>query len=255
MFIAALVVAVAAANAQNDGVAGDNYSYSDDYDGGKYRYHISNRRDLTYRLANRGYMNIAITRQFVEDPVYGYGRESNRPEGIGVAISRNRNYVLHSRPILGLYMGIDVTWLDLAYAKVKQNIYRHHGYPDVFSSYAHGHGYRDRDYEELAVHNGDISMGIGPSLGFFPIGRLGLHAYAKYNPTFATRISNYDDFSLAGGYASVFSAGGAVSLGFLSLGAEARFGTGKYKQIIGDAKGTKYHLDTSTSRFYISFRY
>ncbi len=127
----------------------------------------------------------------------------------GAAFTKGRTYNLH-RPIAGfLVFGIDATWLDLNYASYGTSLLGN------------------------KLHQADISMGVGPSINLYPVSKLGIHGYFRYNPTFATCIS--EDFSaLMGGYSSVFVSGGAISFGAISVGAEARWGEGKYKDFGGN---------------------
>lgn len=162
----------------------------------------------------------------------------------GAAFTKGRTYNLH-KPIANfLVFGLDATWLDLNYAQYKTSKL--------------GDG----------LHQADISiMGIGPSVNLYPVGKLGIHGYIRYNPTYATFFN--EDFSTAlGGYSSVMVSGGSISYGVISLGAEARWGTGKYKDLVGKlvdkenveldelfGGDSQSKIKTSGVRVYISFRF
>ncbi len=197
------------------------------------RQELQELRDFKKRsLLNKGYTNISYSKQELTDPVSGLGRTAD----IGAAISRGRTFVLHREPIASMvFVGLDATWIDINYAQYKA----------------------PKNSDALSFHQADFGMGIGPSVHVLPIGKLGIHAYFRYHPTFATGISTEDGFEIQGGYSSVFTTGGAVSWSFISLGAEARWGTGNYKKLFGgDEESVNLgKLKTSGMRIYLSFRY
>lgn len=148
----------------------------------------------------------------------------------GAGFSTGQTYVVHRNPIAGMiHIGIDATWFDINFAHYKGS-------------------------DNLKLYQGDIAMGLGLGVHVTPIGKLGIHAYARYNPTFAT-IFYEDGFS--GGYASGIVAGGAISWGVISVGAEMRRSYGSYNDWTGDeevrAKGVK--MNTKGVRVYLGFRW
>ena len=214
------------------------------YDGGR----ELNLNDLTRRrLANRSYTNFSFATQKIVAPSLlsdiGIGWldrigilddiEIGRSEW-GAAITTGRTFVMHPRPLARvLYIGLDATWADVNYARYNRLL----GVIDT------------------RVHQADVSMGIGPSLHVLPVEKLGVHAYFRYNPTFATYFN--DDFDLMGGYASMFVTGAAVYWSVISMGAEARWGTAKYKLRSGEDWGGAdigARLRTSGMRVYVSVR-
>lgn len=167
----------------------------------------------------------------------------------GVGLTAGRSYILHNEPILGMIrIGLDATWFDMNYAHQKP--------AGIFSEI-----FDMLDAPSFEIHQADISMGIGPSIHVNPVGRLGIHAYARYNPTLATLFNTQGDFSMAGGYSSVIVTGGAISWGVISVGVEGRWGFAKYSDWFtgGDegSEGTfdKMKLKTKGLRAYIGFRF
>ncbi len=192
------------------------------------------------RMANKGSTNLGFSIQSLTrvGPTLGY--EIGRAE-LGASLSRSRTFVLHPRPLAGMiYLGLDANWVDLTYARYGSQIMG----IDISAL-----------TDRLDMHKADISiLGVGPSINVFPVGKLGLHAYARYNPTFATLFRTGDDFCMSGGYASVLTAGTAVSWGVVSVGVETRFGEGNYKKLLGEGVDVgKYQ--TTGMRFYVGLRY
>ncbi len=195
------------------------------------------------RMANKGYTNIALSMQTMTtaESLLGLEFEYDSVADWGASISRSRTFVLHRNPLARMiYLGIDATWVDINYAQ-------------------HGNDVMGIDLSDLTngfkMHQADISLlGFGPSVHVFPVGKLGLHAYAKYLPTFATIFSTEDEFRMSAGYASVFTVGTAASWGVISAGVETRFGGGDYKKLFGDSADIgRYH--TAGMRLYLSLRY
>lgn len=132
---------------------------------------------------------------------------------LGVAFTTGRTINFHRRPIANtVFIGLDMTWFELQYAQYEKPI---------------GLGEK--------LHMGDLTMfGIGPSVSVYPVGRLFMHAYLRYNPTLSTYFNG--DMDMMGGYASMMVSGLSVSWSAISIGAEARWGKGKYSSMFGDFK-------------------
>lgn len=151
------------------------------------------------------YRNISFSTQKMSFEGSDFGEASK----FGFGFTTGRSYILHKRPIAGmLRLGIDATWFDLNYGNWNGQILD----------------------EKYWMHKADIAMGVGFGVHVNPISRLGVHAYFRFNPTFTTMFQNMTagQLEIDGGYASYFTTGGAISWGVISLGAEARFGGGKY---------------------------
>jgi hypothetical protein len=189
-------------------------------------------------LANRGFTNISYVTQKMIEPVTGL--ESGSSDW-GVALTKGRTFTLHHRPVADMiYFGLDGVWTDVNYAQYKIEM-----------------GIGDFSISER-LHQADLSLGIGPSVHLLPVEKLGIHAYFRYMPTVATFAD--DSFeTIVGGYASMFTTGGAVSWSAISLGIEARWGTGKYKFWTGDDQEGGFSiagkLKTSGMRAYVSLRF
>jgi hypothetical protein len=196
-------------------------------------------------LANRGYTNFYYVTQKMIEPVSG--TESD-PSKWGAAISKGRNLVLHRRPIAGvMFVALNANWVDINYAQYG-------------ITYADFEDLTDVEMSDAKMHQLDISvLGVGPSIHVMPVGRLGVHAYFRYQPgygAYAPRIDGEIDYVM-GGLVHGFVTGGALSWGALALGAEARWGTGNYKMLTDDETylGMEGKLKTSGIRAYLSLRF
>lgn len=130
----------------------------------------------------------------------------------GASFTVGRTYFLHRRPIAGiLRFGLDATWFDINYTNYKLQ-------------------FRDTESESERTnyHQAELAMQIGPSLSVNPVGKLNIHTYFRYAPSFS---GLYDGDLFLGNYATVFVGGGAVSYGKVGLGIEARFGDCRYKEL------------------------
>lgn len=182
---------------------------------------ISLRQQLEWERKSRrmrGYTNLSwVATQKLS--YKGKGGEIAKSK-MGFGFARGRTFLMHRRPVAEmLWFGLDATWIDINYA-----IY------DKYKMLVNGKSTEFRN----DLHHVDLGMGFGPSVHLFPVSKLGVHAYFRYNPTFTTTFD--EDFNLMGGYGSFYVSGGAVSWGVISLGAEARWGSGRYDDLSGDAK-------------------
>lgn len=176
------------------------------------------------------YRNISFASQKL---IYDNGFETDRTK-LGFGITVGRSYILHKNPFLGMIrIGLDATWFDINYAYYQRELLG----------------------ETSTTHQADISLGIGPSVHVNPIDNLGVHAYFRYNPTFATLFDTGEGFAMAGGYSSMFVTGGAVSWSFISVGAEARWGKGKYHNFRHADVLDKEKIKTAGWRVYLGFRF
>ncbi len=129
----------------------------------------------------------------------------------GAAFTKGRTFFLHRRPIARLmYIGLDATWFEVNYAHYKQSL-----------------------LGEKLNHTDITLLGVGPSVNIYPVNRLGVHAYARYNPTFSS-VFDGGFSSVLGGYQSTIVGGASVSWGAIGLGAEARWGKAKYQDLAGE---------------------
>jgi hypothetical protein len=107
-------------------------------------------------------------------------------------------------------------------------------------------------------------MGIGIGVHLTPVSKLGIHLYARYNPTFGTLIgidkgSDEEEGGGAifqGGYVSGVVTGGAVSWSVISLGIEYRMGVGKYSALMFKENTLPFgKVKTGGWRAYFGFRF
>ncbi len=181
------------------------------------------------------YVNLNYVSQGALEPETGL---SVGKSNWGAAFSTGRTFVLHGREPIArmLYIGFDATWFDVNYAQLGD---------------ASG---------LLKINQADLGLfGVGPSVHIMPVGQLGIHAYFRYQPTLATFFGGDNGFT--GGYASMFVSGGAISYGVISLGIEARWGSGKYSDVKSwfgskeDRAAATTKLKTSGLRAYLGFRF
>jgi len=131
----------------------------------------------------------------------------------GAGFTIGHTYYLHKEPVAGVFrFGIDATWFDINYNNFKFD------YID----------YKDRDKTKY-LHQGEVSMHVGPSVTCTPVDRLNIKAYFRYAPSFAC-IYNTKSEKFSCNYASMFVGGAAVNYGVIGLGIEARFGSSKQNE-------------------------
>lgn len=163
---------------------------------------------------------------------------SDLKSNYGAAFTVGRTFYLHQKPIASMIrFGVDATWFDLNYANYKIQHITHW------------------DTDEYEYHQGEISMQVGPSITVNPVGKLNIHGYFRFAPTFA---GLYDNDSFYGNYASLFVGGGSISYGVVGLGIESRFGDCKYKEFGTDDEdedSSKLTTKLSGWRVYLSFKF
>ncbi|MDR1671183.1 MAG: hypothetical protein LBR57_01545 [Alistipes sp.] len=202
----------------------------------------------------KGYTNFSYSTQTLSSH---NGAEIGKSK-YGGSFLRGRTFNMHRKPIADLlYIGLDATWMDFNFTYYEKHNLSH----------------------DKPLNQFDVSMGIGPSVNVYPFRKLGVHAYFRYNPTFSffymdtpKHEDHADDagFDVMGGYGSLMVSGLSVSWGAISLGAEARWGAGKYESYYGeflpsliDAIGGETGLDKdairklklSGARYYLSLRF
>lgn len=175
----------------------------------------------------------------------GTGSDWGYRSKYGVSLTFGKSYYLHKNPIARmLYIGIDATWIDLTYTYYKYNM------GDLFGGMDFG-----MDEEDMYIkdYQAEIAMQVGPSIHVYPVGKMHIEAYFRYAPTFSLLV---EDGNFGGNYATYFVSGGAVSYHCIGLGAEARFGSCKYKSFGGDGEdGTGGKTKLRGYRVYLSFRF
>lgn len=162
----------------------------------------------------------------------------------GASFTVGRTYFMHRRPIAGmLRFGLDATWLDINYANYTFEFHEEEYEP-----------------ESMNLHQAELAMQVGPSISINPVGKLNIHTYFRYAPTFSGLYGGNEFLS---NYATVFVGGGAVSYGKIGLGVEARFGDCRYKNLFGggeeesdgEASGGVQKTAFSGLRVYLSIRF
>lgn len=165
----------------------------------------------------RGYTNIswALSQKLTYDDGLEIGKAN-----LGAGFTTGRSFIMHKTGIANMvWFGLDATWFDVSYS--------------LYDSYVMRGVNGDKPIDG-DLHQVEIGMGVGPSVHVFPLSKLGVHGYFRYNPAFTASFDK--DFNLMGGYASTFVAGGAVSWGKISVGLETRWGGGKYSDLTEGAK-------------------
>lgn len=180
----------------------------------------------------------------------------------GAAFTAGRTYYLHRTPILRMIrIGLDATWFDINYANYKQKWFDGNDFSDRGNDFFDDEEIDDDGEIKNTIHKGEIGLHVGPSVTVNPLGKLGVHVYFRYAPTFAMM---YNDGAFRGNYVSMFVTGASVSYGIIGVGIEKRWGTGKYKtlfggddlsDLFGDYISTgPMKIKTSGMRAYLSFR-
>ena len=156
------------------------------------------------KYINLGFINTTMSQDEMPDLKSNYG----------ASFTVGRTFYLH-KPISDfLRFGIDATWFDLNYTNYQiKHITRW-------------------ETDSYQYHQGEVSMHIGPSITIRPIGKLNIHGYFRYAPSFSAL---YADDSFYGNYATFFVGGGSISYGAIGLGFETRFGDCKYKELAADS--------------------
>jgi len=155
----------------------------------------------------------------------------------GATFSIGRTFFLHKRPIGGVFrFGIDATWFDINYTNYKiKNI-------------------TNEDTKNNEYQQGEISMNVGPSITIKTVGKLTIHGYFRYAPSFS---GLYNNDTFYGNYATFFVGGASISYCAIGLGIESRFGDCKYKEI-GSSKeevATNNKTKYNGWRAYLTFRF
>lgn len=216
------------------------------------------------RVWNRAkYRNIAFTKQTMQLTDLN---DLQWKSDYGFALTMGKTYYLHRKPILGLIkIGIDWTYFDLNFAQYSEDFGGDYAF--VESNDPNNEYMAKRS--DLECMQAEFSMHVGPSITVNPIDHLKVNAYFRYAPTASALVMNKEgSFS----YASNFVAGAAISYKLISFGIEARWGEAKYNKmaleddhIFSNVEGTPAFNDvidrssqkfkTSSTRFYISFRF
>ncbi len=210
-------------------------------------------RDMTRRnLANRSYINLGyVTQATIHENVTILGTvdiESD-PSDWGAAFSIGRDFVLHRKPVGGMvFFGLNANWFDANYAVYETKINTGIGILDDLI-----------DGLDSEVQQLDLSVGIGPSVHVIPVSKLGIHTYCRYQPGYGAYAGRVDGeyMYVQGSVVHSIVAGGAVSWGAISLGAEARWGTGDYKLLSDDKDflSMEGKMHTAGMRAYLSLRF
>ena len=168
----------------------------------------------------------------------------------GVALTKGTTYYLHKKPLFGMVkFGIDWTQIDLNYAKLEEQFVKE----IIDETSSEGSFIGDAVDEVLGEydfgrHQAEAAMHIGPSITINPVDHLKINGYFRYAPSFSAviyeNVKNETQFGY--GYGSFFVAGGAISYKVISLGAEYRWGKGKYNNISFDADEISGDADVDT---------
>lgn len=202
-----------------------------------------------------GYMNQTLTHQ----DIAGLKWKSD----FGFSVGMGRTFYLHKKPLFNmLKFGLDVTWMDISYAKYSTP----KEWEALYESTETEEGEEELD---LGTHQIELGLHIGPSITVNPVSHLKASAYFHFIPSGSVIILN-DEANAS--YVSNFAIGGAISYKSISLGIESRWGKAKYNSFSVDDESldsdseedlaiddvlikSKNRMKTKSLRFYIIFRY
>lgn len=215
---------------------------------------------MNAQWGRKSYLNVAWVDQTLTNKDNGLRWKSD----FGVSIVKGTTYYLHSKPLFGmLKFGIDWTQADLNYAKLVEDFESPVSNESNIVSEV-------MDKIDLGKHQLEYSMHVGPSITVNPVDHLKINGYFRYAPSFSGIIydNEWGDAQFSGAFANFFVTGGAVSYKLISVGAEYRWGTGKYKSFsfnsdnvvddtdVSDVVTTsKSKFRTSSTRLYVSLRF
>lgn len=209
-----------------------------------------------------GYMNQTLTHQDIP----GLEWKSD----FGVSLNLGRTFYLHKKPLFNmLKFGLDVTWMDVSYAKYSAP----EGWVEEPSAPVEPE-YPDEDDEDididLGMHQVEFGLHIGPSITLNPVNHLKVSTYFHFIPSGSVVILN-DEANAS--YVSNFAIGGAIAYKAISLGIESRWGKAKYNSFSVDEDAVdvddmeedfdvdnvlvsgKNRMKTKSLRFYLIFRF
>lgn len=195
------------------------------------------------------------------------------------SLTWGKTFYLHKKPLANMVkFGLDVTWIDLNYARYKKGSgvkFNEDFLNPSDDDYNDGYDDFDPDQDildqfDLGMHQIDASMlCFGPSVTVTPFRLLDINAlnclkasaYFHYMPTYsAVIISENDETKLNHGYCSFFKFGLALSWKLLTIGYEHRWGSAKYNSEMFDGSefgngADKLKHTTKNNRFVIGFRF
>ena len=222
---------------------------------------------MSAQWGRKNYFNIAYVDQTLENKDNGLRWKSD----CGVSIVKGTTYYLHSKPLFGmLKFGIDWTQVDLNYAKLVEDFEITLSDVEQPASNILGDLGVELPDVNFGKHQLEYSMHVGPSITINPVDHLKVNGYFRYAPSFSGIIydNEWGDTEFSGAFANFFVTGGAVSYKLISVGAEYRWGTGKYKSYSFDEDNIADNTDvsdiistkkskfkTSSTRFYVSLRF
>lgn len=191
------------------------------------------------------YLNIHYSSAKISQNSTRTNPDLNNKFGAGFTIGHT--YYLHQEPVADLFrFGLDATWFDINYNNFKFD-------------YTH---YKDGN-DTANLHQGEVSMHVGPSVTFTPVELLNIKAYFRYAPSFAC-IYNTMDEEFSAGFANMFVGGLSVNYGVIGLGIEARFGSSKqheytiekvYKEYRYESNSEKVSTSLSGFRAFVSINF
>lgn len=233
----------------------------------------ADEKDATHRIWHRSkFFNVSYIDQTLKAPDMEVkpGDQNEWKNQWGVGISLGNTYYLH-RPILGIIrFGIDAIWFDASYSQYKKGDLSSLGDimdidPDNIDLDNPGTSLPDPEDIDLGMHQLELGMGIGPSVGVAPFRHLGsmlqpLKAglYFHYHPSYSgILMTNDGETKVNHTFVNFFSFGAHIDYKLLSVGVESRWGNAKYKMesFDGDSDLDKMKFETNSTRFYVSLRF
>lgn len=154
-----------------------------------------------------GYMNQTLTHQDIP----GLKWKSD----FGFSVGTGSTFYLHKKPLFNmLKFGLDVTWIDMSYARYSEP----EGWEESFDTTNSSENEDNMDID-LGTHQIDFGIHIGPSITVNPVSHLKVNAYFHFIPSGSVIILN-DEANAS--YVSNFAIGGAIAYKAISLGIESR---------------------------------
>ncbi len=155
----------------------------------------------------------------------------------GLSFTVGNTYYFHRKPIAKcLKFGLDISWIDINYAN--------YNIEHITLS----------NKDRATLHQGELSLQIGPSITIKPSKNIYLMGYFRFAPSLSALYIN-DNFSAA--YSNVFLGGLSMSYKFIGVGAEYRIGKCNQPAYVlyDEDNETKKNSTFNVLRAYINFRF
>lgn len=216
------------------------------------------------------HISISFSTQHMEDADNPHNMKFNSQSGFN--LDWGKTFYLHKKPIANLMkIGLDWSWINLAFAKYKSGSGIH------FNSLAGNYSDYDDDDDsnpiDLGVYSLSAGMSVGPSVTFAPLYNTGkglqhllAQTYFHVTPSYTGIIMTEDETKAYHGYTTYFNWGINVSYKLISIGYEYRWGKSKFNQMSLDSNheeetnstnntDKKQNIKFGNSAFYIRLNF